>query len=56
MLSVNVVYARRTIYSIDAPKAYNEDISKQEKTPQQKENWVEPDEIDEIWTTLKRNK
>lgn len=36
-------------------KAYNEDISKQEKTPQQKENWVEPDEIDAIWTTLKKN-
>lgn len=36
-------------------KAYNEDIAKQEKTPQQQANWVEADTIDTIWNTLSKN-
>ena len=34
---------------------YNKDISKQEKTPEQVSNWVNGNEIKEIYDELKRN-
>ena len=36
-------------------QAYNTDIAKQEKTPTQKENWVETNEINELWEKMKKD-
>lgn len=36
-------------------KDYTQDISKQEKTETQKENWVETDGVKALWETLKKN-
>ena len=40
---------------LDDIKDYNHEISKQEKTETQKENWVEGTEIRTLWETLKKN-
>lgn len=59
ILSALVVVSPQTKAYRDAMlndiQSYNEEIAKQEKTPQQEANWVQPDEIDTIWTTLKKN-
>ncbi len=34
---------------------YSHEIAKQEKTPTQKESWLEMDDIKRKWETLKRN-
>ena len=36
-------------------KDYKEDIDKQEKTETQKENWIESDGVNTLWTALKKN-
>jgi len=36
-------------------KAYNEEIHKQEKSPEQQESWVTTHQVKEIWDELKRN-
>jgi hypothetical protein len=35
--------------------SYNKEISKQQKSPAQEENWVETAEIKEVWEDLKKN-
>jgi len=36
-------------------KSYNQEIHKQEKTPEQEESWVSTNQVKEIWEELKRN-
>lgn len=40
---------------LDDIKEYNHEISKQEKSETQRENWVEGNEIKALWDNLKRN-
>jgi integrase len=40
---------------MDDISAYNKEISKQEKSPTQEENWVNTSEIKEVWEDLKKN-
>lgn len=40
---------------LDDIKEYNHEISKQEKSETQKENWVEGSEIKSLWEVLKKN-
>lgn len=40
---------------LDDVKEYNNEIHKQEKTPEQQESWVNTHQVKEIWNTLKKN-
>lgn len=58
ILSALVVLTENPEYRIlmlEDIKSYNAEINKQEKTEQQKENWVTADEIKEKWKQLKKS-
>jgi integrase len=58
ILSALVVITDKKEYRegmLDDINNYNADIKKQEKTESQKENWVENDELNNIYLELKRN-
>lgn len=58
ILSALVVITNKKEYRegmLDDINNYNADIKKQEKTESQKENWVENDELNNIYLELKRN-
>jgi hypothetical protein len=40
---------------MDDIKDYKSEIAKQEKTPSQRENWVEASDVKQLWEQLKRN-
>ena len=43
----------RTLMLTDIKK-YNTEVSTQEKTPEQKENWIEQDQLQLVYNTLKK--
>jgi len=58
ILSALVIITDDKVYRdlmMDDINAYKTEIAKQEKTPSQRENWVEVNDIKVLWTTLKKN-
>ena len=58
ILSALVVITDNKAYRdlmMDDIKNYKMEISKQEKTPSQRENWVEASDVKQLWEQLKRN-